>query len=88
MNEREAIRRCIEHLQRQGDHIAELVVVDTNSTDQTGTVVEELAKHDERIVLIHEERQGLVPARNKGFDHARSCTPIALCAMFLAPTWP
>ncbi len=46
----------------------ELIIVDDGSTDGTGKIADDLAKQDERIVVIHQANGGVAAARNKGLD--------------------
>ena len=48
----------------------ELIVVDDGSTDQTATIVEKSACHDDRLRLIRQENQYAGVARNKGMETA------------------
>ena len=50
----------------------EIVVVDNNSTDNTKSVIQTLAKNDSRIKYLLEPMQGLSHARNKGARLAKS----------------
>lgn len=64
------IQRAIESLQRQTFEDFELLVVDDGSTDRTGDVVRQLARHDLRIVDFTRPNGGAPAARNYGLDHA------------------
>lgn len=46
------------------------IVVDDGSTDDTGRIVDEYAKKDSRIFVIHQENIGIAGARNRGLDEA------------------
>lgn len=48
----------------------EILVVDDGSTDQSLTILERLAKEDDRITLISQNNRGLSEARNAGLDQA------------------
>lgn len=69
-DEEDTIAACLERLTTQADCIAEIVVVDNNSTDRTAEIVRDLARRHPTIRLIHEAEQGLVYARNAGMDAA------------------
>jgi dolichol-phosphate mannosyltransferase len=51
LNEAGRVGPCLAALSRQGAPLAEVIVVDSESTDGTQAVVEEAAKHDPRIRL-------------------------------------
>lgn len=49
----------------------ELILVDDGSTDETSHLIDEEAKNDDRIKVIHKENGGLGSARNAGLDIAQ-----------------
>ncbi|MFT4127137.1 MAG: glycosyltransferase family 2 protein [Gordonia sp. (in: high G+C Gram-positive bacteria)] len=69
-DEEDTISNCLDLLIGQAEHIAEIVVVDNNSTDRSREIVARHAATERRIRLITETRQGLVYARNTGMDAA------------------
>lgn len=69
-NEEDYIAGCLESLSRQGDEILEIIVVDNNSTDRTPEIVRSFEQRDSRVRYLVEPRQGVVYARNAGFDIA------------------
>lgn len=69
-NEADTIGTCLDRLIEQIDDIAEIVVVDNNSTDATRGIVEERMLRSRRIRIVEESTQGLVHARNAGMDSA------------------
>jgi glycosyltransferase involved in cell wall biosynthesis len=69
-NEADSIGECLDRLTRQLDHIAEIIVVDNNSTDCTPSIVASFADRFPEVTLINESEQGLVFARNAGLDAA------------------
>ncbi|GAA5060959.1 glycosyltransferase [Nocardia callitridis] len=71
-NEEQVIGDCLARLTAQLDHIAEIIVVDNNSTDRTADAVRGFGQHHPSITLIDEARQGLVYARNTGMNAATS----------------
>lgn len=71
-NEEAGIADCIDRLLAQGDAIDEILIVDNNSTDRTASIIKRYAGSHEKVRYIFEPRQGVVHARNAGFD-ATSC---------------
>lgn len=49
----------------------EILIIDNNSTDHTACVANEFVARDNRIRYVHETRQGLSHARNRGIAEAR-----------------
>lgn len=66
-NEEKNIRRCVESLLAQYYRNIEIIVADDRSTDKTGEIVAELAKHDKRVKLLRIES---CPAGWSGKNHA------------------
>jgi glycosyltransferase involved in cell wall biosynthesis len=62
---------CLDSLMRQGDLRIEIVLVNDGSTDLSGKIVDEYAKKDDRIKVIHQENRGASVARNIGLDIAK-----------------
>ncbi|HVX58460.1 MAG TPA: glycosyltransferase family 2 protein [Candidatus Saccharimonadales bacterium] len=65
-NEAESLGACLEAISRQTIKPHEVIVVDNNSTDGTAR----LAQSFDFVTLLAEKRQGVVHARNRGFDAA------------------
>ena len=66
-NEAASLSACLQAIARQNVAAFEVIVVDNNSTDATVTV----ARRFPFVTLLHEARQGVVHARNRGFNAAR-----------------
>ncbi|MGH7203684.1 MAG: glycosyltransferase family 2 protein, partial [Candidatus Levyibacteriota bacterium] len=66
-NEEQFIGPCLEAIQQQTIPPDELIVVDNNSTDRTV----EIAKTFPFVTLINESEQGMIPARDAGFNGAK-----------------
>lgn len=62
--------RCIESILAQTYHNIEIILVDDGSEDQSGKIIEEYAKIDQRIIVIHKSNRGLAAARNEGIKKA------------------
>lgn len=66
-NEEKYIKNCLESLTSQTEKADEIILVDNNSTDRTV----EIAKQFPEVRIVKEEKQGMIYARNKGFDSAK-----------------
>jgi glycosyltransferase involved in cell wall biosynthesis len=64
-NEEKYIENCIKSLLQQEELPGEIIIVDNNCTDRT---IEIAKKYPVRIVT--ERKQGMIHARNKGYDEA------------------
>lgn len=65
-NEEEYIESCLKSLEKQTQQADEILIIDNNCTDRTIKIAQ---KFD--VKTIKEERQGMIAARNKGFDEAQ-----------------
>ncbi|HSX15147.1 MAG TPA: glycosyltransferase family 2 protein [Candidatus Saccharimonadales bacterium] len=83
-NEQDFIGQCLESLSEQELKPLEIIVVDNNSRDQTGAI----ASGYPLVKVIKEPKQGIVYARNAGFNAARGDI-IARCDAdsHLSKTW-
>ena len=63
------ISQCLESIINQSYQDLEIIVVDDGSTDNSGTICDEFAEKDKRIIVYHTENHGLSAARNYGIDH-------------------
>lgn len=66
-NEEKYIKACLNSLMKQEEKPDEIIVVNNNCTDNTISIVEKF----KNIKIIKEEVQGMTPARNTGFNHAK-----------------
>ncbi len=63
------IKNCLESVLSQTYQYFEVIVVNDCSTDTSANIVEEFAKKDSRIRLLHHEKnQGVSVARNNGME--------------------
>lgn len=62
---------CLDSVIAQTYNNLDIVVVDDGSNDMTGSIVDEYAKRDTRIQVIHQKNAGLSRARNVGLKYAR-----------------
>lgn len=65
-NEAEFLDACLNSLTKQTEPPDEIIVVNNNSTDNTVKIAK---KYDVRIV--NEKKQGMISARNSGFNKAK-----------------
>lgn len=72
-NEEKYIESCLKSLTHQIVPPDEIIVVDNNSTDKTPEILKKFP-----VKVLHEHVQGIIPARNNGFD-AASFDIIARC---------
>lgn len=69
-NVRRYLGQCLETLRNQSYRNIEIVVIDDGSSDGTYDLGLEIARRDSRIVVIHQNHQGVSKARNNGIEHA------------------
>lgn len=62
------IHRALESTIGQTYKNIEIAVVDDGSTDETLNIVKKYASKDSRIIVIHQENQGVSSARNNGLE--------------------
>ncbi len=65
-NEEKFLEACLSAIQKQTEQVSEIIVVDNNSTDRSAAIAKAYGAK-----VIKEERQGITPTRNRGFDEAR-----------------
>lgn len=65
------VKRCIDSILNQTIQKLELILVDDNSDDNSGTICDLAAKSDNRIIVIHKnEQEGVAQARESGVMRA------------------
>ena len=69
-NTENQIRYCLDSILNQAYKNLEIIVVDDGTKDNAGNIAEEYSKKDDRIIVIHQENQGLSAARNAGLSVA------------------
>lgn len=69
-NTENQIRYCLDSILNQTYKNLEIIVVDDGTKDNAGIIAEEYSKKDDRIIVIHQENQGLSAARNAGLSVA------------------
>lgn len=66
-NEEAYIQACLENILAQKEPADEIIVVNNNCTDKTIDIVKTFTG----IKIVTEKKQGMIPARNKGFNSAK-----------------
>ena len=62
----EYLEKCLDSLVNQTLEDIEIIVINDGSPDNSTSIIEKYAQKDRRIVVIHQENQGLSIARNNG----------------------
>jgi glycosyltransferase involved in cell wall biosynthesis len=70
-DEQERLAGSIESILQQVDVSLELIVVDDGSSDRSGQILDEYARQDPRLRVIHQNNQGLTRALINGCMEAR-----------------
>lgn len=71
-NTKKYLHNCIESILSQTYHNLEIILIDDGSTDGSEKFVDDYAKSDKRIKVVHQKNMGLSGARNTGLKHATS----------------
>ena len=61
---------CLSSVSKQTHKNIEIILIDDGSTDNSSSIVDEFAKNDERVKVIHIQNGGVSNARNAGIDIA------------------
>ena len=64
------VEKCLDSIINQNYINLEIIIVNDGSTDMSGDICENYLKKDDRIVVIHQNNQGLSMARNNGINIA------------------
>lgn len=70
-NVEQYLPECIESVLRQTYKNLEVILIDDGSGDRSGMICDEYAMKDDRIVVIHQENQGISKVRNKGVEESK-----------------
>ena len=70
-NSEKYMSKCIESILNQTLSEIEIILVNDGSTDNSGKIIENYAKKDNRIKVIHQQNSGPSVARNKGMSIAK-----------------
>ena len=64
------LNRCIKSIISQSFKDIEIIMVDDGSTDESLLKCKKYAKRDDRLIVLHQENQGVSSARNKGIEQS------------------
>ena len=64
------LRECLDSVINQTLRDIEIILIDDGSTDNSGKICDEYKEKDERITVVHQKKEGVSVARNKGLDIA------------------
>ena len=65
------LSRCINSIRGQTYKHWELILIDDGSPDNSGKICDTYADRDQRILVIHQNNQGVSVARNAGLERAK-----------------
>ena len=84
-NEKDTIGLLVEEILSRISSDSEIIVVDDNSPDGTGDIVEKIGQTESRVRLLRRKERGLTSAIRAGIEAARNDTVIWLDADFAHP---
>ena len=64
------LNSCLDSVINQSYQNLEIVLVDDGSIDNSGTICDEYAQKDKRIIVIHKKNEGVAQARIDGFNRS------------------
>lgn len=74
------LRACLESLRAQSFSDWEAIAVDDGSTDESGAILDEYARLDARIRVVHQKNSGVAAARNAALSCVRGAWIVYLDA--------
>ena len=82
------LHRCVDSILAQTFKDFELILVDDGSPDNCGSICDEYAQKDRRVVVIHQTNNGVSSARNSGLERVNG-KYVMFCDAddWVAPTW-
>ena len=70
-NVEQYIGKCLDSILGQTYPNLEIILIDDGSTDGTGEICEAYRERDSRIIVVHQQNQGALAARNAGIEQAQ-----------------
>ena len=70
-NAEKYIEKCVMSILSQTYGDIEVLLIDDGSTDQSGHIIDNIAKTDSRISVLHTENRGVAKARNCGIAQSK-----------------
>lgn len=70
-NVEESLPRCLESIASQTYKNIEVILIDDESTDNSGNICDEYVKKDSRFIVIHKKNSGVNEARLSGFNSSK-----------------
>lgn len=67
-NVEDYLPKCLDSIINQTYKNLEIILINDGSPDNCGVICDEYAKCDDRIIVVHQENQGVSVARNTGLD--------------------
>lgn len=64
------LQKCLDSVINQTYKNLEIICINDGSPDNSGKILDEYAKKDSRIIVIHQENAGVSAARNRGLEIA------------------
>ena len=62
------LRECLDSVKNQTLKDIEIICIDDGSSDNSGKILDEYAKNDNRFIVIHQKNMGIGASRNKGLE--------------------
>ena len=64
------LRKCVDSIINQSQRNIEILLINDGSPDNSGAIIDEYAKNDDRVKVIHKKNGGVASARNAGLKVA------------------
>lgn len=68
-NGESSIKKCVSSIIEQSYKNLEIIIVDDGSKDSTLSICQGISEKDKRLMVLHQENQGVSAARNNGLQH-------------------